>query len=454
MSDSVTDKNLSKAKTRFRDESGNWYILDNAGTIMPAVSNSVATSLFRVSAELDEAVNLAALQAALERTARRFPYFVVELRRGLFWYYLEPFEGPLRVEADATCPCQDYNINRRGACLFRVRAMGARVACEFSHALTDGTGGLRFLKNLLAEYLRIRGAAAGRPLPGGDESAALDGDLYRLDEEAPHEESEDAYNRYFTEEYPAPDKLKRAFHLASRQLPRHQYRVTCGIIPLAEAMAKARELGVSLTELFGAAYLEAFQAVWMSAPEARRRRQRPKIAVEIPVNMRKFYPTRSNRNFSLFVLASQDMRLGPRPFDEIAQRIHHQLRFETDRRTIAQQISRNVSGSRNVLVRLTPLVVKDFFARLLFKALGDDLLSGFVSNIGPVSMPEAFAAHIKRFDFIPAPSVCNKTSAAVLSYKGAIHVSFGSLAESREIERLFFTRLRGLGLPVRVECNL
>ncbi|MDA8426422.1 MAG: hypothetical protein M0Z80_09825, partial [Treponema sp.] len=241
--------NLHESRTGFRDENGPWYALDNAGIIMPAVSNSVSTSLFRISAGLDEPVNLAALQESLERCARRFPYFVVELRRGFFWYYLEPHESPLRVQADAPSPSQDFNINRRGTCLFRVRARGNRIACEFSHALSDGTGGLRFLKNLLVEYFRIRGV----PTRGGES----DPDLYDLDAAPDAREYEDAYNRHFTAEYPSPSPLPRAFHLPSPQLPRGSYRATCGIVPLAAALAAAKGYGASLTELLVAVFLDA-----------------------------------------------------------------------------------------------------------------------------------------------------------------------------------------------------
>ena len=482
MRDDVTAKNLERSRTGFNDAAGTWYAPDNAGSIMPAVSDTVSTSLFRVSAVLDGDIDLVLMQAALERVTRRFPYFHVELRKGLFWYYFVPCRGRPRLVPDNPSPCQDYDINRRGTSLFRVRVTGPRVACEFSHALSDGTGCVRFLKNLVVEYLRLRsGAAAGRPGtdpassagsgpvsgPAGPAAgtvpaapaavptaAAADPDLCDLDGEIPPEEYEDAYSRYFTKEYPAPDHLTRAFHLGSAQLPRHQYRATYGILPLDAALALAKKKGLSLTELLAAAYLDAFQSVWMSAPEAQRRRQRPRLAVEIPVNMRKFYPTATNRNFSLFVLVTQDMRLGPRTFDEIAERVHHELRYETDPRNIARQIRRNVGGAWHPLVRVTPLFVKTFLAKAVFSALGDDLVTGFVSNLGTISLPPEYAAQVLRFDAIPTPSAFNKTNAAVLSYQDRLYVSFGSLAESREIERFFYKRLRSLGLPVRVECAL
>ncbi len=442
--DRAERENRKRSRTGFRDDSGHWYSLDNAATIMPPTTDSVQTGLFRLSAELDEPVNLPALQAALEGVARRFPYFVVELRRGLFWYYFEPYEGKLRIEADPESPSQEFEMRRHGTLLFRVRARGGRIACEFSHALTDGTGGLRFFKNLLVEYFRLRGVA-----PGGEDS-----DVYDLSAEPDPEEYEDAYNRHFAGHFPHPEPGKPAFQLDSPLLPRHRYRTITGVLPLAPALAKAKEYGVSLTELLVAVFLDALQGIWFDAPERARRRQRPFAAVEVPVNMRKFYPTKSNRNFSLFVLVTQDFRLGRREFREIVARTHHQMRIETDEASIARQISRNVSGSRHILVRLVPLFAKDVFARLLFSAMGENLVSGFISNLGAIGLPPGPAAHVRGFGFIPAPSRVTKTNASVVSWKDELFIGFGSLARSRELERRFFVRLRSLGLPVRVACNL
>lgn len=444
MKDSLARRNKRKSRTGFRDEDGAWYILDNAATIMPAVSNRVNTSLFRVSATLDAPVHLPSLEEALSRTVGRFPYFAVELHRGFFWYYLEPHAAPIHVVADAESPSQDFNVNRKGTCLFRVRAQGHRIACEFSHTLTDGTGGFRFLKNLLVEYCRLRGA----------EPASFDPDVYELSARPDPEEYEDAYNRFFSGEYPHPEAGKRAFQISSPRLEPFNYRVMTGIVPVKPALELAKRYGVSLTELITAVFIDAFQAMYFDLPPKERRRRQPFAAIEVPVNMRKFYETKSNRNFSLFVLITQDFRLGRRDFDEIVERAHHQMRFEVDERNIARQISRNVGGSRNLLVRLVPLVLKDFFARLLFAALGESLVSSFISNIGPVSLPDGTADHVERFDFIPAPSLSTLTNASMLSWRGNLYIDFGSLATSRELERLFFTRLRKLGLPVKVECNL
>jgi hypothetical protein len=121
---------------------------------------------------------------------------------------------------------------------------------------------------------------------------------------------------------------------------------------------------------------------------------------------------------------------------------------------MARHISRNVSGGRMFFVRIMPLVLKGPFMRLLYSYYGENIISGVMSNLGAIDFPEALAPHIERVDFIPAPSRVLKTKASVGSWKGRLYVNFGSIGRSRELERHFFSRLRSLGLPVKIECNL
>jgi hypothetical protein len=444
--DRTNTRNEAAARTAFHDETGTWYGLDNAASIMPAVSDTVSTSLFRIQFTLDHGVDEEALRASLAATVRRYPYFAVELRRGLFWYYFEHHRGALGIDPDRGSPCQDYDIRRRGNALFRIRAKGSTLSGEFSHALTDGSGGLRFMQTLLVEYFRRRGIPPGIE-PGTGEFA----DIPAIGEEPHPGEYEDAYNRYFTEDLPPPDPGVPAWHLTSPRLRRHEYRIISGSIPLGSALAAARERGVSLTEFLAAVYLDALQEIWVSS--SGRSRSRWHLGLEIPVNMRSYYPTRSNRNFSLFVIVSQDMRLGKRDFAEVVARTHHQMRIENDVRSIARQITRNVGGSRILAVRLVPLFVKDFFAHILFSKLGENLVTGFLSNLGRIRMPPGPAGHIVRVDFIPTPSAITLANAGVASWGDELRIDFGSLAVSRDLEMHFFRRLRSLDLPVRIDCT-
>ena len=440
-----TEKNHRFSYTRHRDESGTWYSLDNAGIIMPAVVDSVNTELFRIEVLLADEPDPELLKLALARTSARFPYFNVTLKRGFFWYYLDQIESSPSLHSDESDPCQGWDINKRGMRLFRIRLSGKRLACEFSHALTDGTGGLSFVKTLLVAYFNLLGLAPGVELGVGDYADILD-----VEGVADFEEYEDGYQKFFPGNLPLPEHNPAAWHLLGPSLPKGSYRVISGTFDLAPLLAEMKRRGISLTEFLGAVYLDALQELWFAAP------RRPKehfISLEIPVNLRQFFPTKTRRNFSLFILLRENLQLGRRSFDEIAKRAHYQMRLENDIKSISRQIARNAGGTRKMVVRIVPLFIKDVFAKILFAKLGETMLSGFISNLGEIKLPPALESRVESFALIPAPSVTTLTNASLVSYRGKLVLSFGSLAVSRELERLIFTRLRRLGFAAVLDCR-
>lgn len=432
------------ARTEKRSGEDQWYILDNAASFMPALSDKTVTLVFRVSAGLTERVNLPDLERALANISPRFPYYLVELRKGFFWYYLEPFKDRLpEPVADSKYPCLNMSVRRRGRFLFRVRPYRSRIAVEFCHVLTDGTGALGFLKALLMEYYRLRGVET--PDPQG---------IFRPGEEPSPEESQDAFNLHFKDKVPFAGIDRKAFHFPAYGLLPGQYRVTTGIVPLPAILAKAKEWGATLTELLVSVYFACLQDIFYKLPAPVRRTMHPILAVQVPVNLRKLFPSKTMRNFSLFVLPSLDTRLGFYEFPEIVKRVHCYMQAAVHEKDISMQIARNVSGGRTIFIRALPLFLKGIAAKLVYKRMGDDTLSGFISNLGPVELPEPLASRVERFEFIPAPSRRCKTNANVVSYKDRLFVCFGSLAASTDMERMFFSRLTAMGLPVAVESNM
>lgn len=431
--------------TKHVDESGAWYVLDNAGIIMPPVTDARATGLFRFELYLSEDPDRAILQKALAKTANRFPYFNVHLKRGFFWYYFEQCRNAPLLEDDSTSPSQGYNINKKGLRMFRIRVQGKRISAEFSHALTDGAGAMTFMKTLLAVYCRDKGYAP-------DVFATNLETFGIMNPEMPPstEEYEDAYQRYFPGKLPPPEPNPKAWHLREPLLPKGEYRIIEGIASTKQVLDEAKKRGVTMNELLGAVYLDALQEIWFSLPRQPREHF---ISLEIPVNLRKFFPSRTHRNFSLFILLSENLLLGKRDFEELVQRAHYQMKLENDPRSIARQITRNAGSARNLAVRLVPLFMKDFFARILFAKFGETMLSGFISNLGSISLPDALADHVERFVFIPAPSPTTQTNASVIGYDDQLVICFGSLSSSRELEKNFFRRLRSLGIRVAVRCR-
>lgn len=60
------------------------------------------------------------------------------------------------MEREAVCPCRYIDPHSHQLFLFRVSYFERKINLEVFHALTDGLGGMNFLKALVCEYLRLK----------------------------------------------------------------------------------------------------------------------------------------------------------------------------------------------------------------------------------------------------------------------------------------------------------
>ena len=110
-------------------------------------------SMFRFCINLKEDIFPELLQMALNFSIKRFPYFAVTLKNGLFWYYLEVRKKRYYIEIDNYRVCEPIDLRKKEPQLFRVLYKNRQISIEFSHLLTDGTGGLFFLKVLITSLI-------------------------------------------------------------------------------------------------------------------------------------------------------------------------------------------------------------------------------------------------------------------------------------------------------------
>lgn len=132
-----------------------WVRLDNASNIFLAARTDADPKVFRLAAEMDHDVDPTVLQAALDATFVRYPLYRAVLRRGVFWHYLQDSDLHPEVAEDTLQSCAAIYDPEVRTLLFRVVYRGRRIALEVFHALSDGTGALWFLTDLVTEYVRL-----------------------------------------------------------------------------------------------------------------------------------------------------------------------------------------------------------------------------------------------------------------------------------------------------------
>ncbi len=427
----------------FDTEHESYWRPDNSAVFTAAVSSREGPFIFRLSCELKEPVDADALAVALSRAARRFPYLFVRLRQGVFWHYFEPAPAEPMPERERNVPCQAEGGDRwRPLC--RVYARGRNIACEFHHAITDGTGGMVFLRVLLIEYFVALGA---RLDPEGIRAV----DFIDRKAEPDPEEWEDSYRKYFRRDIPPPEKIPKAWLLPGRRM-RRDYRVTLGSIPLEPALELARARKASLTEWLTACYLAAMQEVYLAERPAGRRRGKL-ITIQVPVNLRKLYPSRTMRNFFLFAAPYIDMRLGEWELADIVERVHHQMKLGITKMEFYRQLRRNVGGELNPLGRGVFLPLKNLALRAMNRRLNLELYSGSLSNLTAVALPPDVAARVERFLFFPPSNQATGANVGVLSWQERLYVTVGSTIADNRVERAFFSLLAREGLEVTVDSN-
>jgi hypothetical protein len=395
--------------------------------------------VFRISVTLKEIVQAETLQDALDKVLNRFPYYRVRLRAGFFWYYLERNEARSFVQAESETPCHGLPDAGSAGHLFRVQAYKRRISVEFFHALTDGTGGLNFLKTLTAAYLERKG------------SHITDwGELLNPEDCPNPEEFEDAYHRYNSHSAPKPPRLRPAFRLSYPLRSDFRYSYITGECSATRLHSCAKNLDASVTEYIAGVYLFVLQQIYRDLPPHEKRRHNKALRLEIPVDMRRLYPSKSMRNFSLFVTPGIDMRLGLYTLEEIIQIVHNYMGVEVDARRLNRQLARNVNPEGNAFIRSIPLAVKSAILQSRFAHYGPTLFSGVLTNLGRITMPECLASQIESFTFVPSPGTALRIHGGVATYGDMMRITFGSVTDITELERRFFGILVQSGIHVKI----
>ena len=418
-----------------------WVKLDNAAKIYPAARRMNWSNLFRQSVTLTEELDIPVLQEALDVVVKRFPSIAARLRKGAFWYYLQQVASAPQIREEYSYPLVYMDKEEMRRCAFRVIVHHNRIAVEFFHALTDGSGALIFLKNLVAEYLERKHSIA-IPCAYG---------ILDRKEHPKAEELEDCFPR-FAGPVAASRKDTDAWHMYGTPQEDGFLHLTCMQIPVKEALAAAHGYRATLTVFMSAVMMQALLNLQAERTPPARRKQRIKLL--IPINLRNLFPCSTLRNFAMYTIPELDPRLGDYSFEEICRIIQHKMGAEFTPKHMSQVIATNVKDERNPLLRMIPLPIKNAVMKAVFDTVGEKKSCLSFSNLGQVTVPEIMAGYIQRFDFILGVQAAAPYNCGMLSFRDTAYINFIRNIQEPELERHFYAVLQQMGIPVTVESNL
>ena len=417
-----------------------WLRLDNTATIFPFTMSKNYASMFQLSVTLRENIDPEMLKTALDATAKRVPSFRCRLRHGLFWHYFDVMEGAPEIEEDVRNPLIKTNWNSGKHFLFRVRYYERRISLEVFHALSDGTGAMVFLLSLVAEYLRLH-----------DGYKPETSDWILPTSEAPKKtEYEDAFFKFARTTSSLTVGHGAAYHIHGTAEENDYIDIITGRIPVAPLKSEAAKYGCTITAYLAAVTIYALQQI---QKKDHPKRKRP-IVVTIPVNLRRWYPSKTLRNFFACIDVGIDSSLGEYSFEEIVGQVRSEMAMKLTEKHLNQKFSANTRLAKNRFLRCIPLFVKRpilLFGNWLF---GDRNATTTLSNLGNIVLPLKLSEYVERIDCVNGRHRGKASTCVCVSYNGMLSVSFSRKIKETDFERLFFTWLVEKGITVEIESNL
>lgn len=370
-----------------------WYPLDNAAKVYPLSVSKNWMAIFRLAMHLKEDIVPEILQLALTFTIKRFPYFATTIREGIFWHYLDRVKKRYAIEKDPGLPCLTMDVSDSSKQMFRVQYAGKCISVEFFHVLTDGTGGVIFLKTLVGEYLRLLGIN-------------VPADEQVLDVNEPPCEPESANDFAKAEQAKKLSGLidKPALQIDGERMKANQHQVLKWELESRRLKELSKQYNTTVTALMLAFIFLACQASTRS--------KRGRFQIQVPVNMRKFYDSKTLRNFSLYCLIKENADIEC-TFAELLKSIKKQIAFKAGKQTLNRTML--LTNRAVKILGFIPIVVKSTVARFVAAAFGDSMFTTTLSNMGIVRMPGVMAAHIDNMEFTLGPALSGKVNCALIT---------------------------------------
>ena len=406
-----------------------WYALEDSAKIYPLSMKHGEMAVFRLSVYLKEQVVPEILQLALDFCIKRFPGFAVSLKKGFFWHYLDTSKRRFVSEEENGIPCSPIRLSRNGAPAFKVLYFKNRISVEFFHVLTDGTGGMEFLKVLTGEYLRLIGV-----------EYAPDGSFPCICDLPSASEYENAFAR--VEKVPmASGFVDKAAVQMSGKLSRVK---PASVIHFKMSAKKLKEAA----KKYDATITVLVLALMLLASKAATDELEGDLSIQVPVNLRKFYPSDTLRNFSLYCW----VRLPLGRINDVPSLIG-EIKRQLEERSSKTSMNKMITATKNLVssVRYVPLFIKQPVASAIYGFLGDKIFSNTLSNLGVVTFPEALSEHIESMDFLLGTASTNRTECTLVTVRDNTTFTVTKNTKDPTFEEKMYDLLIKEGIAVEAE---
>ena len=411
-----------------------WRRLDNSAKIFPLSAGKKYSTVFRLSVLLKENIKPDILQEALNETLEKYPPFKVKIKKGFFWHYLEnnPKKPIVREEKDYPCKYIDPTLNRRY--LFKITYFKNKINIDIFHSLTDGSSATIFFREIIYTYLEKCYPSELNP----------ENRIARKIEYT----TEDSYIKNYDKKAKANAASPRAYKIKGRKLKLGAVSAIHQIINLEQLKQESKKYGVTITQ-----YLTAVLIYAIYNENYLKSNGKKPIKVCIPVNLKKYFPSKTMSNFFSYIMINANVRDNKLDtFEKILEFIKVGFEEQLTEQEIIKTMSNNVKLGNNPFIRSIPLMLKIPIVRLAYIEIRKYITTTF-SNIGRIGIIGDYKNYIDSFLVLIAPSQYERIKCSSCTFENNLVFTFTSILNDNRIEKGFYKFLTEKGIDVKIESN-
>ncbi len=415
----------------------NWYPLDNAAKLYPAITNERRPNVFCFSCILKDQVDKSKLEQAVNIVLDRTPTFKTKLKRGFFWYYLEQNDKPFIIREEEPNFLRYIDQKENNDYLFKIYYRDNKISIVNFHALSDGNGVLQVFKFIIIEYLLLTG-----------KDIKTEGKVKSILSPFTNADQADNYVANYKSKSQKLPKEKKVFKTDGTPFDYDGCGIITGKVPTDKLKALAKEYNATVTGFLAGLYMFCLYNNFIRNKKVKNKR----ISILVPADMRKHYSSNTLRNFSLFARPSHNFEK-PLTLKECIETCSIQIKEGISKDRLDALIHDNVKNEKNWLLKIAPLFLKDFVISMTYARVGENLQTGNISNLGIVDLPSSAVPYVKEFNVCIAPTYSCKQQMSVITYNNQTNISVARMFVENNLEREFFTTLASLGVNVNISSN-
>ncbi|RJE46672.1 MULTISPECIES: hypothetical protein [unclassified Dehalobacter] len=414
-----------------------WTSLENASKIFPATWSVKDPKVFRLVCELYEAVDSEFLQKALDRTIDDYPLYRSVMRTGIFWYYLEASDIRPEVQIESDTVCAPIYLGHKNNLLFRVIYYKNRINLEVFHALSDGTGAVRFLQALVYYYLMFKHEEKFANTILVNDHSSISGLM------------DDSFDKYFVGGSQKNSKMQtpkavRAYQIHGVRRADNRLNLIEGSMSTQNVLNEAHKYHTTLTVFLTSLYIYAI------GKDMHARKKIHPVILTVPVNLRQYYESVTARNFFSCINIGYSYEKDTDDLKTVIESVSDHFKKYITVEYLNNRSNKYMAMEQNLLTRIIPLPIKDLILRIV-AGLARRQTTSTVSNLGKISMPTELHSAIRQFS---ACISARRPQMTLCSYGDRLVVSISSPYRETNIQRTFFRLLSKAEIEIEISSNI